>query len=69
MPRSRNDRKPCVCPVDFDRVNRVALTRSHELIAALLPGGVLPPRHPASRRFAHPRFRRLVILDAEEGEQ
>jgi hypothetical protein len=34
------DWKPCVCQVDFDRVNRVALTRSHELISALFPGGV-----------------------------
>jgi hypothetical protein len=37
MSRSR---KPCVCPVDFDRVNRAALARSRELIPTLLPGGV-----------------------------
>jgi hypothetical protein len=40
MSQSQGNWKPCVCEVDFDRVNRVALTRSHELIAALLPGGV-----------------------------
>jgi hypothetical protein len=40
MSQSQDDWKPCVCPVDFDRVNQVALTRSHELIRALLPGGV-----------------------------
>jgi hypothetical protein len=56
MSKSRHNRKPCVCPVDFDRVNQDALARSRELISALLPGGVTSgsqyviPR-PASRRL------------------
>lgn len=40
MSPSRHVWKPCVCPVDFERVNRAALARSRELIPALLPGGV-----------------------------
>jgi hypothetical protein len=40
MSQSQDNWKPCVCPVDFDRVNRVGLARSHELIAELLPGGL-----------------------------
>jgi hypothetical protein len=40
MSRSRYGWKPCVCPVDFDRVNRAALARSRELVPTLLPGGV-----------------------------
>jgi hypothetical protein len=32
-------RKRCVCSVDLDRVNQAALSRSHELISALLPLG------------------------------
>jgi hypothetical protein len=40
MPQSQDTWKPCVCEVDFDRVNRAALARSRELISALLPGGV-----------------------------
>jgi hypothetical protein len=38
MSKSRHQ-KPCVCPVDVARLNRVALAHSRDLISALLPGG------------------------------
>jgi hypothetical protein len=40
MSQSQDNWKPCVCLVDLDRVNQAALSRSHELIPALLPRGV-----------------------------
>jgi hypothetical protein len=56
--------KPCVCKVDFDRINREALTRSRELIPALLPGGVS-----GGRQYVIPRQkdRRLLSIFLDSG--
>jgi hypothetical protein len=57
--------RPCVCEVDFDRVNGAALTRSHELIPALLPGGVT-----SGTQYVIPRQkdRRLLSIFLDSGK-
>jgi hypothetical protein len=38
--QKRRRLKRCVCPVDLNHVNHAALSRSHELIPAILPRGM-----------------------------
>ena len=75
MLQSKDNWKPCVCEVDFDRVNRAALARSYELIPALFPGGVTSgpqdvvprpnePRRPKrSESFSRPEGRRTRAMN------
>jgi hypothetical protein len=64
MSQSQDNWKPCVCEVDFDRVNRAALTRSHKLIPTLLPGGVT-----SGTQYVIPRRRdrRLLSIFLDSG--
>jgi hypothetical protein len=39
--QAQDDWKPCICPVDFDRVNRVTLAARHLLILRLVPSGIV----------------------------
>jgi hypothetical protein len=64
MSRSQDNWKPCVCEVDFDRVNRAALARSREFIPALLPGGT------GGRQYvvARPNDQRLLSIFLDSGK-
>jgi hypothetical protein len=65
MPQSEDNWKPCVCEVDFDRVNRAALTLSREFIPALFPGGVSTgPQYVVPR----PSDRRLLSIFLDSGK-
>jgi hypothetical protein len=64
MSQSQDDWKPYVCPVDFDRVNRVVLTRSHELMHALLPGGVT---NGTQCFIPRRKDRRLISISVDSG--
>ena len=55
---------PCACAVDFTRINQAALTRSEELLAALLPGTV--SSNPNQCFF--PRRRRLLSIFTDGGK-
>ena len=66
-PMSRRDfhlHRPCTCAVDFIRSNQAALTRSEELLAALLPGGV--SNNP--NQYFFPRRRRLLSIFTDSGK-
>jgi hypothetical protein len=65
MLQSKDNWKPCVCEVDFDRVNRAALARSYELIPALFPGGVTSGPQDVVPR---PNDRRLVSIFLDTGK-